>query len=455
MKIITFKCKELNGYLDFDIEFNSDLTFLIGINGSGKTSVLKSTMALIAPDIDWLMTARYKNLELTITHNNNDIVIRSEKTDAGLTFLYAEGAAEQRAVLTEAQYRATLRRLDEYFHEEDGEIVRIRESRSELPPDPAFQAVRRVPNPIFLGIDRTTLPATGGSARRGWKRSIPQRRPHTALRAFLDDSVSQAEELATEAIRKALTNRERLAAKLRDDVLLTFFAEVQELGGDLLPKPRRLARYEKTRNSLKEAFRVIGIERGRVDASIDPYFQGVFAAAQKLRGVRNLDAIFSEDGNSDLQPAFYEWVEINRRLQLLSHVEELVNKFNEESAAVFREINEYVSLLGSFFSDSGKTISFKEDGSLSVMLSSQKPADVYYLSSGERQIFVLITTLMFGDPEHGSNILIIDEPELSLHLKWQDMFVGALIKADPNIQLILATHSPSIIGDRVESCIEL
>jgi predicted ATP-binding protein involved in virulence len=49
----------------------------------------------------------------------------------------------------------------------------------------------------------------------------------------------------------------------------------------------------------------------------------------------------------------------------------------------------------------------------------------------------------------------VDEPELSLHIKWQELFVTAVQEASPKLQLILATHSPSIILDRVDKCVDL
>ena len=55
----------------------------------------------------------------------------------------------------------------------------------------------------------------------------------------------------------------------------------------------------------------------------------------------------------------------------------------------------------------------------------------------------------------GSGIFIVDEPELSLHIDWQEKFVEAVLDANPDVQLILATHSPAIILDRAEFCISL
>jgi predicted ATP-binding protein involved in virulence len=68
---------------------------------------------------------------------------------------------------------------------------------------------------------------------------------------------------------------------------------------------------------------------------------------------------------------------------------------------------------------------------------------------------VILTHLAFNPQAKRANILIIDEPELSLHLRWQELFVDAIVSASQDIQLILATHSPSIILGRHDSCVDL
>lgn len=50
-------------------------------------------------------------------------------------------------------------------------------------------------------------------------------------------------------------------------------------------------------------------------------------------------------------------------------------------------------------------------------------------------------------------VFIIDEPELSLHIRWQKIFVDKAMEAQKNNQLILATHSPEIVGEYREKCI--
>jgi ABC-type glutathione transport system ATPase component len=70
------------------------------------------------------------------------------------------------------------------------------------------------------------------------------------------------------------------------------------------------------------------------------------------------------------------------------------------------------------------------------------------LSSGEQQILVLAYEILFRS-EPGT-LVLVDEPELSLHVVWQDTFIEDLSRMGGvrNLQFILATHSPSLIGGR-------
>ena len=217
------------------------------------------------------------------------------KSEGSITFSLRVGNDKLKSILQEDQYQRSVRRNDEFLHDEDGSIVRIRESRAELPSEPVFEAVRKIPNPIFLGIDRTTLPTSASAVRRGSRRLLSQRRPHATLRAFLDDSVAQAEELAVEAIRRVNSRRLRLAAQLRDDVLLTLFSTPARQGdASTLPSKMELAKYESMRVSLIEAFKFIGIDESRVDAAIEPYFESVFAVTKQLSVFKDLDEVFND-----------------------------------------------------------------------------------------------------------------------------------------------------------------
>lgn len=70
------------------------------------------------------------------------------------------------------------------------------------------------------------------------------------------------------------------------------------------------------------------------------------------------------------------------------------------------------------------------------------------LSSGEKHEVILLYELIFNTEQN--TLVLIDEPELSLHITWQKEFLKDLsnIMAINNIQVLIATHSPSIINDR-------
>lgn len=69
----------------------------------------------------------------------------------------------------------------------------------------------------------------------------------------------------------------------------------------------------------------------------------------------------------------------------------------------------------------------------------------YMLSSGEKQILVIMLTALVQENKHC--VMLMDEPEISLHIEWQQRLVNIIRKLNPNVQIILCTHSPAIIMD--------
>ena len=75
------------------------------------------------------------------------------------------------------------------------------------------------------------------------------------------------------------------------------------------------------------------------------------------------------------------------------------------------------------------------------------------LSSGEKQMLVLISEVFLQDGQ--KSILIADEPELSLHVAWQETLIDNMKNLNPHGQIIVATHSPDIVGGREERIISV
>lgn len=69
----------------------------------------------------------------------------------------------------------------------------------------------------------------------------------------------------------------------------------------------------------------------------------------------------------------------------------------------------------------------------------------YQLSSGEKQLLVILMTVLVENQEPYA--LLMDEPEVSLHIEWQQQLITLIRQLNPNAQIILSTHSPALIMD--------
>ena len=69
----------------------------------------------------------------------------------------------------------------------------------------------------------------------------------------------------------------------------------------------------------------------------------------------------------------------------------------------------------------------------------------YQLSSGEKQMLVILLTVLVEDDQ--PYVLFMDEPEVSLHIEWQKRLIDLILEMNPNVQIILTTHSPALIMD--------
>ncbi|MCI7786575.1 MAG: AAA family ATPase [Prevotellaceae bacterium] len=67
----------------------------------------------------------------------------------------------------------------------------------------------------------------------------------------------------------------------------------------------------------------------------------------------------------------------------------------------------------------------------------------YQLSSGEKQMLVILLTVLVEDS--CPYVLFMDEPEVSLHVEWQQQLIDLILSLNPNVQIILTTHSPAVV----------
>ncbi len=67
----------------------------------------------------------------------------------------------------------------------------------------------------------------------------------------------------------------------------------------------------------------------------------------------------------------------------------------------------------------------------------------YQLSSGEKQMLVILLTVLVEDDQ--PYVLFMDEPEVSLHIEWQKRLIDLIVELNPHVQIILTTHSPAVV----------
>ncbi len=101
----------------------------------------------------------------------------------------------------------------------------------------------------------------------------------------------------------------------------------------------------------------------------------------------------------------------------------------------------FQDLIDDLFHETGKVINrksneilFEQDG---------ETLTPYQLSSGEKQMLVILLTVLVQDNAHCT--LFMDEPEVSLHIEWQQRLISLIRDLNPNVQIILTTHSPALI----------
>ncbi len=118
------------------------------------------------------------------------------------------------------------------------------------------------------------------------------------------------------------------------------------------------------------------------------------------------------------------------------------NDFSQEEVLKIRQQIEYfLETIDKLFKESGKKIN-REKNEISF-LSGKDEITAYQLSSGEKQILVILLTVLVQDNK--PSIILMDEPEISLHFDWQKKLIQFIRDLNPNCQIILATHSPAVI----------
>lgn len=118
-----------------------------------------------------------------------------------------------------------------------------------------------------------------------------------------------------------------------------------------------------------------------------------------------------------------------------------------KAAEVSQPKKEFQDMIDELFAETNKKIDRKnnEIQFIQTMGTGTETITPYQLSSGEKQMLAILLTVLVENREPYA--LLMDEPEISLHIDWQQRLIDLIRQLNPNVQIILSTHSPALIMD--------
>lgn len=233
-------------------------------------------------------------------------------------------------------------------------------------------------------------------------------------------------------------------------------ATVQEYSKDLKQRlETTLANYAKQSQKLDQSFpqRLL---TGSIEAlsteQIKNEMQAVEATRDRLKSIGILDR---GDPSQDAYPLQISQLDSLRADQ--RSVMSVYARDTQEKLAVLTELSDRIEILLSVLNRkfTNKTVTISRDAGIVVFGKNEKQIPVTALSSGEQHELVLLYDLLFKVTPN--TLVLIDEPELSLHISWQKGFMDDLLEIIrvAHFDVLMATHSPYIVGDRSDLLVVL
>jgi predicted ATPase len=169
-----------------------------------------------------------------------------------------------------------------------------------------------------------------------------------------------------------------------------------------------------------------------------------------LQFIKTFDAPFYTLTEKELKRKPYIKSTLDEELEnvIAQYVDYQLNISNEiifnkiSSKKAFAKKLLFIETINRLFQTTEKVIDVK-DNKLAFILKDGTKIYWYDLSSGEKQLLIILLTVLCQNEK--SSILIMDEPEISLHLEWQKELIKIIRTINPKCQIIIATHSPGII----------
>lgn len=416
MKLKKLEIKSLYGIYDYNIDFNSDITFIYGKNGCGKTTVLNIIESIITGDLSIFYEIKFGSIILQYESENNienKIEINVKNSELKLSFENKDYFISKNSKFFNRDKKIHNIWEDnddsDYFSEEDKLLKKIKEIFNLI-----YLPLNRVNDKILLQDE------------------YYERKYYRNLRRNEEDTISKVQNIIFYVISKINSEIVTESNNFRNKVLKSLITPDYKYFFENLEKNKKIDIRE-----IKNKYRGLLEKLSMIDENekkeYEEFFNNIIKSADK-----------DKDKNKKIVKDIIIVNEIYKMQRLIELSEDLDHKQKEK----MKKVNTFLNIMNTFLekSDDSKKLIIDNKGQIffETKYNSEK-INIKYLSSGEKQLLILFTYLLNMEDET-TGIFIVDEPEISLHMYWQKILAEKILEMKKNIQLIFATHSPEIIG---------
>lgn len=385
--IVDFTIEGLAGRKEvYKQRLNRDINVFFGPNGSGKTSLLRILDSAMEGDASRIMMVPFQTAEVTIysVDWNGEFVRRIRKPDK-----ITKPPRVHKGIVPR-HISATTDLGERIYYEYMPGFEEFKWEMEPKPPDPTYSGRWRH---VYLPTWRLYGGTVSGSL------PTPMLRPTEVEREYDWDKYF-ADKL--ESLWKTYSN-----------TLLSNVRKIQEEG--IASMLRTIVGVRMTSKEQKSA------DSKMVYKRVDEFLK-----RQKSRTVLGTLKKFEKKYSSE---------------PLFAKVINVIDKIEQQIEGATFSRYQLEELITRMFTGS-KTIEFSDTG-INIKTGTGEDIGLASLSSGEKHMLgIFIETLL---AEYNS--LLIDEPEISLHVDWQKELISSMHQLNQRTQLILATHSPEIMAN--------
>jgi predicted ATPase len=393
-----------------DIKLFPDVNFFIGVNGSGKTTLINIIAAAISADFSTLDKLPFK-------------LIRIEFVEVGgkkRPQLEVEKKRMEKSPYTSIVYRIKEKATDKYREYSLDEFEEERMLRRGYLPNNYRMYMRQMNRGVVANLQEI-LNVTWLSIHRGASRnSGDEKNFESSVDQKLDELGRGLGKYFSVLFSKVSVE----STKFQQNIVSSMLMETRQKNIVSLIKAIEL---EKEKDSLFEIFNKFNVPLSSVEDRFDKYFEAFDNAKKKLVNKESI--------------GLSEALVLLNIIKSHKAVEEW-NEFLEKQDMINKPKQVFVDVLNGLFQR--KKIRVNDKSEIEAITDSGKVLPIGELSSGEKQLIIILGEALLQQSTPW--IYIADEPELSLHIKWQENLIENLRKLNPYAQIICATHSPDVVG---------